>query len=112
MLLPILFAVCLFIRMTGNPIAWTHMWNVDRSTSSRASSGSHGFKTIRSPRNDHGLCRQMRLRSSSVARRNTRVFCSMVLVWVLVGIPHAFDRVDLIALLFRGLSHKTLAMRG
>ncbi|KAK4427188.1 hypothetical protein Salat_1487700 [Sesamum alatum] len=85
---------------------------LDRSTSSSASVGSHGFTTTRFPRKDHGLCLQIRRRSFSFSRRNTKVFWPRVLMWVLGGIFQAFVRVDLTALVLRGLSERIFAIMG
>ncbi|KAK4423373.1 hypothetical protein Salat_1920100 [Sesamum alatum] len=102
----------LLMRNTGSPIACTQMWIFMRSTSSRASSGSHGFETTRFPRDDHGLWRQMRSRLASLSRRNTRMFWSIMFIWVFGGIFQALERVVFMALLFWGLSERTLTTRG
>ncbi|KAK4413745.1 hypothetical protein Salat_2787300 [Sesamum alatum] len=35
------------MNITGMPIACTQIWKLERSTSSRSSSGNHGFVTMR-----------------------------------------------------------------
>ncbi|KAK4412993.1 hypothetical protein Salat_2946500 [Sesamum alatum] len=98
--------------MIGNPITCTQICIFDKSTLSRASSGSHGFDTTRFPRNDHGLWFQTRCLLASSSRRNIRVFGAIVLIWVLGGSFQALESVALMALELRGLSLKTLATMG